>query len=220
LHRLTISRDGRRLLTASNSQRYVDGKQVYFPEAFNFYDLEKNALIGKLPFSKQLAEIALYPDGSRGLLLTQADNALHLWDMERLQEIKSIGIKNPRALDLSSDGRLVAVSNGPESVLLLDGKDLSTLKTLPGHEKYTAGVLFTPDARHLLTWGGTTNPVARDIHPYVVNLASGQRICTLTGNTDPIFRIVLHGPSLQAYGFSLGNDQVCQWDLGKVLAGK
>lgn len=112
------------------------------------------------------ASFAIYkilPDGKTligdyNLLKGREDQVIGLWDMQTLREIKYIGhndlpqpIASCQAMDVSSDGKMVAMGDWSRNLVLLSLPDLKPIHYLNGHVSAINSVHFSKDGRFLLS---------------------------------------------------------------------
>ena len=122
-----------------------------------------------------------------------------VWDVKTGREVHNLllppiladmmfTIKTPTSanyVDISSDGRSVAVGNGVDVILLWQIKsNLEALEPLrAAKSEYRYSLRFSPDGEHLVSCGESNSARIR-------NISTGQLVSELAGHTGPVTRII------------------------------
>ena len=141
-----------------------DGKRIVTCSAFKLklHDATSGEEISIPTRSRTLLHALWSPDGD--LITLSTDGFLRRWSSGPVEELWSSAMPHtpedgpPPSPQLSPDGRLIALLEGPMSIGLRDSRSGRLLKTLRGHVGPVNCFAFSPDSRRLITGSddGTT----------------------------------------------------------------
>jgi WD40 repeat protein len=89
------------------------------------------------------------------LLVSGRDHEIRFYDLEHADHAPRLisGKNSPQSLEVSLDGRLVAVATGAGTVRLCDAVACEWIEDLHGHLNEVEGLAFSKDARRLVSAG-------------------------------------------------------------------
>ncbi len=165
---ITLSSDGRRLVTAS-------GKMIRVLEA------DAGAKIAEVPSFHLPDTFAFSPDGQLLVYSRRWDN-IYFWDFQKGQRTEPFLSASAGAgvldLALNGDGNCVATAMSDRTVRLWDRASKKLLHTLTGHTGTVVCLAFSPDGQRLAS--GSSDKTVR-----VWDVASGQLLYKLQENRFP-----------------------------------
>jgi WD40 repeat protein len=129
-----------------------DARQVLAgADGIHFYAADTGQLTSEILLPKsRIWGLALSRDGR--LLATADEGPARLWEMATRREIPlALPHRNASRVDLSPDGRTVAVSDPSGDVSLFHWPSGQTVARLPGDADTVRRVFFSPDGRRLVT---------------------------------------------------------------------
>ena len=105
------------------------------------------------PMGDNFKSMAFHRDG-RSVVVGTDEGVLYLWDIvnNALLGLRAVGPAPVSAVSFSRDGSRIASGHGDGAVRLWDGKLAKAPTLLLGHEGAVRDVLFTPDARSLVSF--------------------------------------------------------------------
>lgn len=114
--------------------------------------LDSGAELVRLPTGRMPHEIAVSPDGKQAAVVAYGSTTIDMFDVAKRTKVKTIDLspnQRPHGLLWLSDGRLVATTEGSESVAVVapDGK----LTSISTGQKGTHMVVVAPDNRTAYT---------------------------------------------------------------------
>ncbi|MCL4252367.1 MAG: hypothetical protein KJ043_01140 [Anaerolineae bacterium] len=111
-------------------------------------------------------------------------------NIAQLTELEVIGRGVIYNAIYSPDGNLIAVA-GSRGVWLYDAQDLDAEpRLLNGHRGPTTTIAFSPDSRLLAS--GSTDEFVIDPDIHLWDVATGEKVATLTGHTDGVGALAFH----------------------------
>ena len=138
---VAISRDGRRLLTASHDC------------TARYWDVDTGRLLKVLRgHESHVKDVAFLPDGRRGISGAD-DDTMRLWDLETGRELRLFlgHTSDIWTVAVSPDGRRALSGGQDNTVRLWDLETGRELRRLDGHSKPVTKVVFLPDGRRALS---------------------------------------------------------------------
>ena len=145
---IAVSPDGRYAVSGGTSTG-PDIKTLWF------WEIEPRRLaVGFNPYpSNPTSSVAISPDGHISLCGGNTAPALHLWDIEKLVEGRTIeGVTEAISCVAFSPDSKQAVSGGSLKTLRLwDVTTGKEIRSLAGHTDPITSVAFVPDGRHILS---------------------------------------------------------------------
>lgn len=179
---ISISRDGRRALTASFDYTIIH---------WDLTGAEGKVLARLVGHDSAVNDVLFLPDGRRAVSVSD-DGSLAIWDLENSRLVTRIQGEVFKVLDvaITRDGRLAAVARWDGTVRLYDLEQQIELAILKGHKGNVNSVSFSDDGSYLYS-------AAYDGQILEWDVASAQQV-------RPIYR---HGWGINAIAF-MGTDQL------------
>jgi WD40 repeat protein len=122
---------------------------------------------------KWISGVYVLPDGLR-MVTVESEGYTRIWDIPTGEILLSVPVAGE--VDLSPDGRLLAVGGEGGSVSLWDASSGVLLRTIAAHSQPVTGMDFSPDSQHLVT--GSYDMVAK-----VWDLYTGAELLSLSHPT-------------------------------------
>ena len=241
---ITISNDGKRVLTAS------------FDYSVIYWDIsQKEAkIIHRLNGHDAAANEAIFLPSQTKAATVSDDGTLGLWDLETGKLIIRIDAPQDKVLDVavSPEGKLAAVARWDKTVRIYDLQWEKEIAVLKGHRGNVNSVAFSQDGRFLysaaydgqiLEWEMRTQQFVRPIHRHgwginsiaildedrilyggldgtvaIVSIEKAQRIQDIAERESPIQSVkVSNDGALAAFGDGSGQIQVFTADSGTKI---
>jgi WD40 repeat protein len=167
-------------------------------------------------------EIASYPDGQR-LLVRGNRGSLLVVDLESGRRLVERHFKDMRSVSLAPDGSTAAVcEQHTDDILLLDPETLQVRRRLSGHRSPNR-MAFSHDGQRAVSVGD-------DRLGFVWDVATGERLQTLTGHLHSVFdvafsrddRLVVTGDMkghTKLWSVATGSE-ILQWSLPEGSLGR
>jgi len=142
--------------------------------------LDSGTELARLPTGKMPHEIAISPDGKQAAVVAYGGTTIDVFDVTKRTKLRTIDLspnQRPHGLLWLSDGRLVATTEGSESVAIVapDG----TLGSIATGQKGTHMVVVAPDNRTAFTANIGSGTVS------VLDLTTGKKLRDLAIGGKP-----------------------------------
>ena len=165
--------------------------------------------LARLPTGKMPHEIATSPDGKQAAVVAYGSTTIDLFDVASRTKVRTIDLRpnqRPHGLLWLSDGRLVATTEGSESVAVVapDGK----LTSISTGQKGTHMIVVAPDNRTAYTANIGSGTVS------VLDLKAGKKLRDLTIGGKPE-GLALTKRGRELWVGDLDAPRVSIWDTAK-----
>ncbi|PGH17028.1 ribosomal protein L32 [Helicocarpus griseus UAMH5409] len=176
-HHLTVSKDGRRLVSVG-----FGGEVKVWAFVEGMWVEEKGKGIGETKSASEIWAVALSADGEY-LAATALDGHVRVWHLQsnggEVSQIRDLETKGSfgMCIDLSADGRLTASGHANGNVYIFLNETGRMVHSLSGLVSPVRAVSFSPASKLLAAAGDS-----RVIQLY--ETSSGEQVATLTGHTS------------------------------------
>jgi WD40 repeat protein len=187
VHRVAISLDGRRAVSASY-------------EALKVWDLETGRELRTLKgHSGSVFGVTISVDGRRAVSAS-LDKTLKIWDLETGRELRTLQGHSDGVRDVavSADGRRAVSASLDKTLKIWDLETGRELRTLKGHSSYVVGVAVSADWRIAVS-------ASEDSTLKVWDLGMGRELHTLKGHTNSVNDVALSPDGQRAVSASYDN---------------
>lgn len=160
-----------------------------------------------------IQDVLLSPDGLT--VISSGAGSVELWDAQsgrRRRRIFSSPPSSSCSIDLSPDGKLLAVANSPSKMHFWDLANDAEVHPFGDAAPLAFGVVFSPNGKLLATRDAKVNPSTVTIW----DMARRKKIRTIEAGGAPMVRSLAFSPNNKMLAFSSASD-VRVWD---VAAGK
>lgn len=183
-------------------------------DTLSVVELASGSEVARLPTGKMPHEIAISPDGKQAAVVAYGSTTIDLFDIANRTKLRTIDLspnQRPHGLLWLSDGRLVATTEGSESIAVVspDGK----VTSIATGQKGTHMIVVAPDGRTAYTANIGSGTVS------VIDLKAGRKLRDLAVGGKPE-GLALTRRGRELWVGDLDAPRVSVWDAktGKKIA--